>query len=79
MNQNDTRWQMAQSYENNWWQTHRADINWYKEVAEEIRLIVAPYLQIQKNTKILEIGAGPCGPISYFKSNHRYANSHWKS
>ncbi len=73
MSQNNTRWKIAQSYEKDWWQNHKADIDWYQDVANEIQEKITPYLKIQKDTGILEIGAGPCGPISYFKSEHRYA------
>ncbi|HDP67001.1 MAG TPA: SAM-dependent methyltransferase [Candidatus Marinimicrobia bacterium] len=69
----EERWKMAQQYEHGWWKNYQADIQWYREVAERIEELVDPYLKIQDDTRILEIGAGPCGPISFFKSNYRYA------
>jgi len=70
---NDQRWKIAQQYEQNWWENYHVDIQWYRDVALDIEKLVTPFIKLSENTHILEIGAGPCGSISFFKSNYRYA------
>jgi len=70
---NYKRWKIAQQYEQNWWENYHVDIQWYRDVALDIEKLVTPFIKLSENTHILEIGAGPCGSISFFKSNYRYA------
>jgi SAM-dependent methyltransferase len=70
---NSSRWQVAQEYELNWWKRYDNDVEWYQVFSQEVQTFVKPYLEINKETKILEIGAGPAGALTSLPSNHKYA------
>jgi SAM-dependent methyltransferase len=68
-----TRWQVAQEYERNWWNGYGTGIEWYHLFSEEVEHYTQPFLQINKNTKILEIGSGPAGALTFLQSDNKYA------
>lgn len=70
---NKTRWEKAQKCELDWWKSHKGNADWYRSCAELVEAEVNPYLQIDKDTKILEIGSGPAGPITFLNSKNKYA------
>ena len=77
------RWLQAQEYEKKHWQRIADKIasgalkqlDWYGWKARELEKKIAPYANIDKgNCKILEIGSGPIGIISFLKwGKERYA------
>ena len=77
------RWLQAQEYERKHWQRIADKIatgvmkqlDWYGWKARELEKKIAPYANIDKgNCKILEIGPGPIGIISFLKwGKERYA------
>ena len=67
------RWEMAQKYEIDWWSKYSGDIDWYTNFSKEIKREVSPFIEIKKDTYILEIGSGPAGGITYLDSNYKYA------
>jgi len=72
----DTRWSLAQKYEKNWWDSKiiNTDLTFYFEFAEEVKKNLKPFFSIIKNTKILEIGSGAAGILTFLKeSNNRFA------
>lgn len=70
-----SRWKLAQDYERNWWlnQAEKIDLTFYKNFAVEITELLKPYIEIRKETKILEIGSGAAGIITFLKSDFRFA------
>jgi len=70
---NQTRWQFAQNYELNWWKKYDSDVEWYEVFSQEIETLLKPFLEINRETKILEIGAGPAGALTLLPSDHKYA------
>lgn len=72
----NNRWDLAQDYEKNWWKTREADVDFsfYKYYADELKSSIQKYLTIKPETKILEVGSGAGGIVTYLKqSNERYA------
>lgn len=77
------RWLQAQEYERKHWQRIADKIasgvmkqlDWYDWKARELEKKIPPYANIDKgNCKILEIGSGPIGIISFLKwGKERYA------
>lgn len=71
-----TRWSLAQEYEKNWWdkRSNNIDFEFYKSFASELTEYLNDFLKIDRSTKILEIGSGAGGIVTYLKnSDHRYA------
>jgi len=71
------RWEKAQVYEKNWWKNNvtRVGINYYEISAEEIRKYYNSNSEkgININTKILEIGSGAVGILTFLsESNCRF-------
>lgn len=70
------RWSQAQSYEKKWWddRVSEIDFDFYKAFSEELVLFLGNDLKINEGTKILEIGSGAGGIITFLKqSKHRFA------
>jgi len=70
------RWEQAQNYEKNWWDKRAPEISFdfYKTFADELRKFIEEDFTITSDTKILEIGSGAGGIITFLtESNHRYA------
>ena len=70
-----SRWKLAQEYEKNWW-LNKVDtiyLNFYKNFAVEIIDLLKPHIEINRETKILEIGSGAAGIITHIPSDYRYA------
>lgn len=69
------RWTLAQKYEENWWvsKANELDLEFYERFARDMSGILHPFLKIESKTRILEIGSGAAGIITYLKSDHRYA------
>lgn len=70
---NRTRWQLAQDYELNWWKGYRNGVEWYKDFSQKVEDHTKPFLEINQETKILEIGSGPAGALTFLKSYNKYA------
>ena len=68
-----TRWQLAQDYELNWWKGYDTGIDWYRIFSEEVERYTTPFLKISNNTRILEIGSGPAGALTFLHSDNKYA------
>jgi len=71
-----TRWELAQGYEKNWWQSRAVtiDFKFYKSFADELIKFTEDDFTINSDTKILEVGSGAGGIITYLTdSNYRYA------
>jgi len=68
-----TRWQLAQEYELNWWKGYKRGLEWYQVFSKEIEDLTGPFLEIKRETKILEIGSGPAGSLTFLKSDNKYA------
>lgn len=75
MTETESRWDLAQSYEKNWWadRTETIDLSYLKYYAEDLQREVATYININSTTKILEIGSGPAGILTFLPSDNRYA------
>ncbi len=71
----EDRWGLAQDYEKNWWtsKADELDLEFYERFAKDMLAILQPYLKIESNTHILEIGSGAAGIITYLKSDYRFA------
>lgn len=75
------RWYKAQEYEQAYWQ-RKADkiasgsteqLSWYAWKASEMEKRLAGYLKEEKKSaKVLEIGSGPIGIVSFLKWGERY-------
>lgn len=76
------RWNKAQAYERDHWRrvaqeatSKRGTLEWYGWRADRLREIAqkhAPQLKLD-TARVLEIGSGPVGTISYFKAANRDA------
>lgn len=69
------RWQLAQTYEKNWWaaKAPEMDLEFYERFSNDIEEIVNPFIKIKDDTTILEIGSGAAGVITYLKSQKKFA------
>ena len=71
-----SRWEQAQGYEKNWWQNRASsiDFEFYKSFADELINFTKNDFTITSETKILEIGSGAGGIVTYLtESENRYA------
>lgn len=76
------RWQEAQKYEINFWKKAAekvasgtaSQLTWYEWKASEMEKRIAGYIneEKKKSAKILEIGSGPIGIVSFLKWGERY-------
>ena len=71
--QKETRWKLAQEYEAKWWQSYHGELEWYREFSASIVSELEPFMAITPKTKILEIGSGPAGALTFIDSEHKYA------
>lgn len=71
----EERWNIAQKYEKNWWNSKREGISitFYKNFAKDLKDILTGILEIKKDTSILEIGSGASGTITFIDSENKYA------
>ena len=72
---NNSRWDIAQNYEKEWWQTRKNQIefDFYKAYADELKQQIQGILEVTSATSILEIGSGAGGILTYLKSDDRQA------
>lgn len=75
MNNLIQRWEQAQNYEKNWWanKAPEIDLEFYERFAKEIEKLILPFVKINEETKILEIGSGAAGIITYLDSKNKFA------
>lgn len=75
MSVNKERWELAQEYELNWWKdkADKVDLEFYERFANDITNEISSYYKITTDSRILEIGSGAAGTITYFDSNFKYA------
>jgi hypothetical protein len=68
------RWLSAQTYERSFWANAAdqiaaggANLDWYSWKAQQMEKHLAPFLtdQFKRDAKVLEIGCGPIGIVSY--------------
>ena len=72
----NNRWDLAQDYERNWWKSRQAnvDFSFYEYYADELKTSIQNHLTIKPDTKILEVGSGAGGIVTFLnQSNERYA------
>ncbi|HEX3019315.1 MAG TPA: class I SAM-dependent methyltransferase [Chitinispirillaceae bacterium] len=69
------RWILAQQSEKSWWQEQidAIDFNYFKKFADNLLIEINGIVPISSQTRILEIGSGPAGILTYLPSNHRFA------
>lgn len=72
-NEKATRWKLAQEYEANWWQSYHGELEWYREFSASIVSELKPYMAISPEAKMLEIGSGAAGALTFIDSEHKYA------
>ncbi len=75
MEKKTTRWDLAQNYEINWWRKQENGIrsNYFKESAQEIIDEYSKFAQLNEDTRVLEIGSGAFGIVSFIsKSKNRF-------
>lgn len=76
MKNKSLRWELAQKYEYNWWKK-REDVvyeDYYKKSADEIKTYYCENNELTEDTRILEIGSGACGILTFLtESQERYA------
>jgi SAM-dependent methyltransferase len=75
MSNSKQRWKLAQTYEKDWWaaKAPELDLEFYERFAKEIEQILSPFVKINDETTILEIGSGAAGIITYLNSNKKFA------
>ena len=66
------RWKLAQDYEQNWWKEFKDGLEWYKDFSKEVEKFTRQFININSETRILEIGTGPAGALTFLKSDHKY-------
>ena len=77
------RWLKAQDYEKSFWEKTAnhivsgisGDLNWYGWKAGELEKLLFRHMdkELDKSAKILEVGSGPIGIISFLKWGEKYA------
>jgi ubiquinone/menaquinone biosynthesis C-methylase UbiE len=73
------RWNIAQESEKEYWEGFtknsllKEEVDRYKKKAEVLQQEWSGYLNLNKNTKILQIGCGPEDVINYLSLGKRYA------
>lgn len=75
MKDHNKRWVLAQDYEKNWWKQKESNIgtDYFQNSANEIQQTYNKIKQFSSETKILEIGSGAFGIVSFLKeSKNRY-------
>ena len=69
------RWEEAQQYEKAWWQGVEKKIKpgFYEHYARKLESELQGILAIQCGTRILEVGSGAAGIVTFLESDHKYA------
>lgn len=72
---NNDRWNIAQEYEKNWWDTRKENVSleFYRHFAEDLTEHLQGIFEIKKDTVTLEIGSGAAGTITFLDSEEKYA------
>lgn len=67
MEKTTTRWDLAQKYEKNWWKKQEKGIgtSYFENSAAEIKEVFDSFSQLSDDIKILEIGSGAFGIVSF--------------
>lgn len=75
MADNKLRWEIAQTYECNWWKNKSIGNSfYYQHCADEIKDFLHGRKDINSSTNIIEVGSGPIGILTYLtESENRYA------
>ncbi len=71
MNKKNTRWNLAQNYEKNWWSQHEQGISttYFENSALELIEVYNQISKLTKNTRILEIGSGAFGIVNFISES----------
>lgn len=48
------------------------DLDYFKIFADEVELHTTPYLSLEPETYVLEIGCGPAGAVAFLNAGHRF-------
>lgn len=69
------RWKLAQNSEKQFWENYSTQsiVGDFENKAKTLLQDWANFININKNTKILQIGCGPKDVINYFDVGHRYS------
>lgn len=75
MKKSDKRWKLAQSYEKDWWfnKSEDLDLEFYERFAGEVEKLLQPFIIINNDKYVLEIGSGAAGIITYVNSDFKFA------
>jgi len=71
-----SRWVLAQEYEKKWWESRSnyIDFVFYKHFADELLRFVEDKIKITSDTKILEVGSGAGGILTFISdSKNKFA------
>ncbi len=70
-----TRWETTQKYEKSWWESVIPIIDpaFYMVYAEEFQIEMQGIINMDENTRILEIGTAAAGILTYINTKYRYA------
>ena len=68
-------WKKAQKSEKSWWEKRINSLNldFYRQFAEEIVNDIKEHLPLSTKTRILEIGSGAAGNLTFIKTDYRFA------
>lgn len=71
----EKRWKIAQKYEKTWWENISNEINleFYERFAAEAVTLLKPFITLDKEKYVLEIGSGAAGIITFINSNYKFA------
>ncbi len=69
------RWNKVQSSEELWWKKHieSIDLEYLQDYAKDLEYDLRNLFNIGRDTKILEIGSGPAGIVTFLKTDYRCA------
>ncbi len=69
------RWARAQDYEREWWERRAAgmDLGYYRGYAGSLLNAIAPFMTLDASSRILEIGSGAAGIITFLPGARRVA------
>lgn len=73
-NSKKLRWKTAQSYELDWWKyrSNNISLDYFRDYADDLLEHLNGIKTVDQNAKILEIGSGPAGIITFLESPNRY-------
>jgi len=75
MEEREQRWRKAQVYEKKWWEgrVEALNLGYYQAYADELRRELVGFIEINKQTAVLEIGSGPAGILTHLDCERKCA------